>query len=292
MTSHTPRPQVACYTHTEMQTVMQKGSVVPRPVRHWGAGILSLMTPGLGQVMQDRIGRGVILSLLPIIALFTFCHSGAVKEFSGAAMLILVELLLWLIAIVDAVRYKAPAGASSLGRRLAWATVVLLGGLTLLMPPVNPVLVGNIRLFQVNGNAMTPTLMPGDWVVVSLDPWTTSPLRRGEIVAYWHHGEVLARRILGLPGDTIRFHDGRVQRNGEWLNEPYSDLAPVAGVEPAELLPVQVKNGELYVLGDARNRSVDSHTASYGAVHPADVIGRADYILWGRPYSRIGSALR
>lgn len=292
MTSHTPRPHTACYTHTEMQTVPQKSGIVPRPIRHWGAGILSLLTPGLGQVMQGRIGRGVILFLLPVIALFTFCHSGALKEFSGAGLLILVELLLWLIAVADAIQCDAPAAASSPEWRLVWATVMVLGGLALLLPPVNPVLAGNIRIFEVSGNAMTPTLMPGDWVVVSLDPWTTSPLRRGEIVAYRHHGEVLARRILGLPGDTIRFQDGRVQRNGEWLNESYSDLTPVAGVDPAELLPVQVKGGELYVLGDARNRSIDSHTASYGSVHLSDVIGRADYILWGQPANRIGEALR
>lgn len=275
-----------------MRTVAQQHEVSARPVWRWAGGLLSLLAPGLGQVVQGRIGRGLILFALPFIALFTFCHSGALTQFSGAVMLILLELLLWAFAVADALRMQESAPAAPQGRRWAWAVIVVLAAVVLLLPPVNPVLAGKIRIFEVSGDAMTPTLMPGDWVVVSLDAWTAEPLRRGEIVAYRHHGAVLARRILGLPGDTIRFQDGRVQRNREWLNEPYADLTPVAGVDPEELLPVQVKDGELYVLGDARNRSIDSHTASYGAVHPSDVVGRADYILWGAPLRRIGTALR
>lgn len=275
-----------------MDTKTGKRTVRPRPDRRWLAGLLSLITPGLGQVLQGRIRRGLILFSLPVATLFIFCHSGALKEFSGAGMLILVEMLLWLLAVVDAVRFHHRTSPFSWVRRLACAVALILSALMLLLPPVNPILAGSIRIFEVASDAMTPTLVPGDWVVVSLDPWTAQPLRRGEIVAYRHGGEILVRRILGLPGDTIRFQDGRVQRNGVWLTEPYADLTPVAGVDPEELLPVQVKEDELYVLGDARNRSIDSHAASYRAVHPSDVVGRADYILWGRPYNRIGEALR
>lgn len=282
----------ACYTLLEMRAVVPMHAVRTRSVRHWMAGFLSILTPGLGQILQGRVRRGLVLFFLPILALFIFCHSGALKQFSGAALLILLELLLWMIAVFDAVRYDGEVERTAIMWRLLWAVALELALVVLLLPPVNPLLAGNIRIFQVNGDAMTPTLKPGDWVVVSLDSWTDDPLRRGEIIAFRHHGELLARRIIGLAGDTITFQDGRVQRNGIWLNEPYADLTPVAGVDPEELLPVQVKQNELYVLGDARNRSVDSHTADYGAVHPSDVVGRADYVLWARPLDRIGHAFR
>ena len=67
--------------------------------------------------------------------------------------------------------------------------------------------------------------------------------------------------------------------NGKPLNEPYVRERP-----GYSLAPMMVPPGELFVLGDNRNQSVDSHV--WGSVPVANVVGKAFYVLW--PVNRQG----
>jgi signal peptidase I len=98
---------------------------------------------------------------------------------------------------------------------------------------------------------------------------------------------VLIKRLIGLPGDTIEVMDGAVYRNGKRLKEPYIKEAmseqqtglPENGVgQPLHLGP-----GQLFVMGDNRN---DSNDSRYWGTLPRDrVIGKAQIIFW--PLDRI-----
>lgn len=76
------------------------------------------------------------------------------------------------------------------------------------------------------------------------------------------------KRVIGKPGDTLQFVEGKVIRNGETLIEPYlKDPAQYGFLEP-----VVVPAGHIFVMGDNRNNSRDSrHIGSIPAEH---VIGK------------------
>ncbi len=66
---------------------------------------------------------------------------------------------------------------------------------------------------------------------------------------------LLVKRVIGLPGDTISFSDGRVYRNGEEIREPYLLKQKVSYSAVTEF---SVPDGALFVMGDNRENSNDS----------------------------------
>ena len=80
------------------------------------------------------------------------------------------------------------------------------------------------------------------------------------------------KRIIGLPGDRIRINNGEVYVNDERIEEPYIAAAPRYQSE------WRVPDRSLFVLGDNRNNSSDSH--SWGPVPMDYVIGKALFVYW------------
>ncbi len=97
---------------------------------------------------------------------------------------------------------------------------------------------------------------------------------------------VLIKRLIGLPGDTIEIKDNAVWRNGQKLNEPYIK-GPMADPPPNAIYgvgkPLKLGPDELFVMGDNRNDSNDSRF--WGPLKRDRVIGKAEVIFW--PLNRI-----
>jgi signal peptidase I len=93
-------------------------------------------------------------------------------------------------------------------------------------------------------------------------------------------GETFVKRIIGLPGDTIRERRGTILVNGEPLEEPY--------VQPAERDQRsgqwRVLQGQYFMMGDNRSSSCDSR--DWGAVPRENLIGPVFAVYW--PPQRIG----
>jgi len=87
------------------------------------------------------------------------------------------------------------------------------------------------------------------------------------------------KRVIALPGETIEVHAGQVYVNGVARTEAYLDKPPAY-----EYGPVQVPEGQYFVLGDNRNNSYDSH--SWGMLGESFMIGRAEVRYW--PLAKAG----
>lgn len=128
---------------------------------------------------------------------------------------------------------------------------------------------------RVDGFSMRPTLQDGEYILVNKLAYKFSEPVRGDIVVFVfpvNPEEDLIKRIIGLPGDTITIQDGVLSVNGVVMDEPYIN-AP-----PAYNGTWTVSEGELFVLGDNRNDSRDSH--QWGLLPIENVIGRAVLIYW------------
>lgn len=131
---------------------------------------------------------------------------------------------------------------------------------------------------RVDGLSMNPTLQHGEYVLVSRLSYRTGQPQRGDIIVFSFPGDQkqdLIKRVIGLPGETINIRNGEVLVNGVKLEEPYIAQSPVyngAWTVGAE---------ELFVLGDNRNDSKDSH--QWGLLPIENVIGKALLIYWPPP---------
>ena len=128
---------------------------------------------------------------------------------------------------------------------------------------------------RVDGFSMRPTLQDGEYILVNKLAYKFSEPQRGDIIVFVfpvNPEEDLIKRIIGIPGDTVTVQDGVLSVNGTAVNEPYIN-AP-----PAYNGTWQVPEGNLFVLGDNRNDSRDSH--QWGLLPMQNVIGRSVLIYW------------
>ncbi len=99
------------------------------------------------------------------------------------------------------------------------------------------------------------------------------------IDAGYNSNSALIKRIVGLPGDKIEVHNGNLIINGILSNDYWRE-------EPMkyEMDSITVPENSLWVLGDNRNNSLDSHL--WGALPEENIIGTAVWRYW--PLKRFG----
>lgn len=134
---------------------------------------------------------------------------------------------------------------------------------------------------RVDGASMQPTLVNGELVIVNKLAFRLGEPERGDIIVFHFPidpSQEFIKRVVGLPGDQISIHDGAIYVNGQQLQEPY------LSVKPNYWGDWDVAEDTLFVLGDNRNNSLDSH--NWGTVPMDYVIGKALFIYW--PLSNLG----
>jgi len=131
---------------------------------------------------------------------------------------------------------------------------------------------------RVDGFSMNPTLQNGEYVLVSRLAYVFDAPQRGDIIVFGiptDQDQDLIKRVVGLPGETVSVRQNQVLINGIPLEEPYIAQAPLYSGEWT------VSEGELFVLGDNRNDSKDSH--QWGMLPTENIIGKALMIYWPPP---------
>lgn len=150
--------------------------------------------------------------------------------------------------------------------------VVLIAAIVVLFFIVTP--------YAVSGASMQPTLQDGDHIMVLKVGFE---IERGDIILFERPGSDYppVKRVIAMGGDTVSFDGESYYVNGEKLEESYlfedfyaEDYLSVFDGEIAKALEVglTLKSDELFVLGDNRNHSYDSH--DYGPVKQDRVIGK------------------
>ncbi|MGF1524788.1 MAG: signal peptidase I [Leptolyngbyaceae cyanobacterium] len=145
----------------------------------------------------------------------------------------------------------------------------------------------------IPSNSMEPTLHIGDRLLVDKVSYQFYPPHAGDIVVfqpppqlreYGYTGkQAFIKRIIATPGQTIAVAHQQVFVDGTPLQEPYI-LEPPAYDMP----PVAVPPATVFVMGDNRNDSNDSHV--WGFLPQDNIIGPARFRFW--PFSRLGRVAR
>jgi signal peptidase I len=151
------------------------------------------------------------------------------------------------------------------------------------IPAVVIALVINLFLAQatqVLGQSMEPNLHSTQRVVVEKVTYRfLHGPRRGDIVVIDLPGqtEMLIKRVVGLPGESVEVRNGQVYIDGEALDEPWTVRPGGGNYGPQTIPPLRV-----FVMGDNRGASNDSR--SFGPVAIEHVVGHAWFSYWPPEY--------
>ena len=148
---------------------------------------------------------------------------------------------------------------------------------TLLLAAVMFVVInGATARIRVESVSMQPTLYEKDFVLVYRLAYKFGKTpQRMDVIVFdppVNTAEPYIKRVIGLPGDTVRIEGGRVYINDAPLEETYLAAPPRYTGE------WKVPEGFVFTLGDNRNNSSDSHV--WGMAPIANIIGRALVVYW------------
>ncbi len=161
-------------------------------------------------------------------------------------------------------------GGAGLGlwlRDLLIATVASVLIITFLYQPV-----------RVEGTSMLPRLEDRDRLFINKFVYHISSVERGDVVVFHYPRDPeksYIKRVIALPGDTLRIDHGRVFVNGKLLREPY---VPAEYRDNRSVAEMTIPADSYYMMGD--HRSISSDSRDFGPVDRSLIYGKAAFVYW------------
>jgi signal peptidase I len=239
----------------------------------WVAAVLSLLTPGLGQVYAGEFKRGAIMwCLWWVLSITSMINALTLPAWAVLLAPTLVAIGCSGAIMVDAAlrarRAPRPFVPRSYNRWYAYLLLWLLVGTPVSLGAQHFIKRYLFEAFSIPTGAMAPTIRAGDYIYAT--SWR-GPVGRGAIVVFRHDGNTFMKRVVGIAGDTLGMRNDSLYVNGRYVTEPYAipSRSGDPGNEPTRTTwgPVIVPPSSCFVLGDNRGQSLDSRY--YGFV-PTD----------------------
>ncbi|MEJ7542345.1 signal peptidase I [Staphylococcus intermedius] len=147
--------------------------------------------------------------------------------------------------------------------------------------------------YTVNGASMHPTFETGDRVIVNKLSKKLNTLQHGDVIVFHEDADRdFIKRIIGVPGDQVKYQNDQLYINGQKINEPYLksnqkekaaefltenfDVSDIEGSDGRTTIP----QGHYLVLGDNRMNSIDSRSFTVGFVAHESIVGEAFLRYW------------
>jgi len=133
-----------------------------------------------------------------------------------------------------------------------------------------------MQSFRVEGRSMQPSYEDDQYIIVDKLTYRFSSPNRGDVIVFRNpgtSGQLLVKRIVGMPGETVEIRNGEIYVDGALLDE-----TPQFGRLPYDGYLEEVPADHYWVIGDNRQISSGSHT--FGTVGRDAIIGKARVSYW------------
>ena len=141
--------------------------------------------------------------------------------------------------------------------------------------------------FFVRGQSMEPNFHHGDYLIVDELSYQFRVPERGEVIVFKYPqnpSQRYIKRIVGLPGETIKIQEGKVFISQDSVHQPLDELDYLSQfVSTPGDSQMRLDKNEYFVLGDNRSLSADSRR--WGALPEENIIGRVFLRAW--PFSAL-----
>jgi signal peptidase I len=277
------------------------------------AGVLSLIHPGFGWLYLGRPKLALALGLSwPLVAVGEAAAAYRPELLRPYVLLVVVLTALYagqllaavVVAIIERSRYVLrPCNTA----RAYWMFFLLLAVPSRVVAQLERALI--VEPFQLPSSSMAPSLLAGE----QLFALKRAEVKRGDAVVYRHDNKAFVKRVIAVGGDHIDVGAREVRVNGEllastftadcpiddqdWLSGAWSvtnahcyeerqgdrvrSIALLDRVPPADDVSLDVPAGQLFLLGDNRDNSMDSRRE--GPYEASSVVGRVSgvWLSWG-----------
>jgi signal peptidase I len=145
-----------------------------------------------------------------------------------------------------------------------------------------------IQPFFVKGASMDPNFWDGDYLIIDEISYRFNEPQREDVIVFRYPldpSQFFIKRVIGLPGETVKIEDGRVviynqEASEEWII--LNESAYLEDVYTPGSLEISLGDEEYFVLGD--NRSASSDSRKWGGLNKKYITGRAWIRAW--PFNR------
>ncbi|WP_027963027.1 signal peptidase I [Halalkalibacillus halophilus] len=134
----------------------------------------------------------------------------------------------------------------------------------------------------VEGASMDPTLENGERVIFNKAIYLLDTPDRGDIVIIQHPNKNYVKRVIGLPNETIEVKENKLYVNGDPREESYLTSSELDGT--GSFGPIEIPEGQYFVMGDNRSISKDSRNG-LGMIEEDEIIGRSEIVIY--PFGNI-----
>lgn len=263
--------------------------------------LLSIFGPGLGYAYVGRIRSGIAVVVAVLVLLFGAGWSRAILQPFGLYLAAAIGVLITLFPLIHSAVIAAQSSevkTHAYNRWWVYAIWIITSSVFSEVYAASRSTLIGYTTYRVPSASMAPTLIRGDYVVADTWAFDEVPPSFGDLVVFrlpQNPRIVYAKRIVGLPGDTVEIRNDVLLRNGRFVDEPYIQLTGTRATNLSEFASHIVPDGSYFVLGDNRRNSKDSRFI--GPIPAENISGRVELrwfsldggIRWERFPDQLGS---
>ncbi|MBR3049592.1 MAG: signal peptidase I [Bacilli bacterium] len=131
---------------------------------------------------------------------------------------------------------------------------------------------------RVNGPSMENTLHDKDIMLLNEISYKFHKIERFDIVVIKYKNEYLIKRVIGLPGEKVKYKNNKLYINNKYIKEKFSHK------KTKDFKTKKIPKDNYIVLGDNRTDSVDSRMI--GFIKKKDIKGKTSFTIL--PFNRFG----
>lgn len=137
---------------------------------------------------------------------------------------------------------------------------------------------------RVNGLSMYDTLNNGEIMILNKINYKFNDIKRFDIVVVKTHNDKIIKRVIGLPGESVKIENNKLYIDGKEIKDNYA-YENTSDFDLKELGFDKIPKGYYFVMGDNRNNSADSRLI--GPVKKSQIKGKANLVIF--PFKDAGN---